>query len=101
MSMKSRSRGHQEALWVASSAVAKSPGHPFYEKLEKVLADEGFDAFVESECTSHYANEKGRPSIPPGVYFRSAGSRGAARTPYRCVASWESRPMNAPLTTVL
>jgi transposase len=70
MSMKSRSRGHQEALWVASSAVAKSPGHPFYEKLEKVLADEGFDAFVESECAPHYANEKGRPSIPPGVYFR-------------------------------
>ena len=70
MSMKSRSQGRQEGLWIASSAVPTSPGHPFYEKLEKVLGAEGFDSFVESECADHYAEEKGRPSIPPGVYFR-------------------------------
>jgi transposase len=70
MSMKSRSQGHQEGLWIASSAVATSPSHPFYEKLEKLLAAEGFDSFVESECATCYAEEKGRPSIPPGVYFR-------------------------------
>jgi transposase len=57
-------------LWIASNAVASSPGHPFYEKLERVLRDAGFDEFVESECASYYAKKQGRPSIPPGVYFR-------------------------------
>jgi len=70
MSMKSRSQEHQEKLWVAHDAVATSPGHPFYEKLEGVLREEGFDVFTESECAPYYADKKGRPSIPPGVYFR-------------------------------
>jgi len=70
MSMKRRSTSHQESLWIAPDAVASSPGHPFYEKLEGVLRDAGFDEFVESECSSYYAKKQGRPSIPPGVYFR-------------------------------
>lgn len=70
MSMKKRSRSRQDALWIARDAVAESPGHPFYEKLEAVLREEGFDAFVESECAPYYAEKQGRPSIPPGVYFR-------------------------------
>ncbi|MDQ7088629.1 MAG: transposase [Acidobacteriota bacterium] len=70
MSMKRRPEARQESLWIASDVVASSPGHPFYEKLEKILRDEGFDAFVESECASYYSERKDRPSIPPGVYFR-------------------------------
>ena len=70
MSMKRRPEARQESLWIASDVVASSPGHPFYEKLEKILRAEGFDAFVESECVSYYSERKGRPSIPPGVYFR-------------------------------
>ena len=50
--------------------MASSPGHPFYDKLNRVLAEGGFDAWVEEECATHYAAGKGRPSIPPGVYFR-------------------------------
>lgn len=57
-------------LFVASDLMANSPGHPFYDKLNRVLADGGFDAWVEEECSAHYAAAKGRPSIPPGVYFR-------------------------------
>ncbi len=70
MSMKSRSQGCQERLWIAHDAIAQSPGHPFYEELERVLREECFDKFAEGECAPYYAKKQGRPSIPPGVYFR-------------------------------
>ena len=70
MSMKKQSRGRQERLWISHDAIASSPGHPFYEQLERVLRDEGFDSFAESKCSPYYAKRQGRPSIPPGVYFR-------------------------------
>jgi len=70
MSMKSRSQGCQEMLWIAHDAIAESPGHPFYEELERVLREEGFDIFAEGACAPYYAKKQGRPSIPPGVYFR-------------------------------
>ena len=47
-----------------------SPGNPFYEKLNALLQKAGFDAFVEELCTPFYAKKVGRPSIPPGRYFR-------------------------------
>jgi len=70
MSMKKQSRSGQETLWIPHDAIASSPGHPFYEHLERVLREEGFDAFVEAKCSRYYAQKQGRPSIPPGVYFR-------------------------------
>lgn len=70
MSMKRRSRGRQESLWIPHDAVTSSPGHPFYERLEGILRDEGFDSFAESRCSRYYAEKQGRPSIAPGVYFR-------------------------------
>jgi transposase len=45
-------------------------GHPFYERLNGVLSEHGFDAFVEEVCESQYAEKIGRPSIPPAAYFR-------------------------------
>ena len=39
-------------------------------ELERVLREEEFDSFVESKCSPYYAKKQGRPSIPPGVYFR-------------------------------
>jgi transposase len=35
-----------------------------------VLAAGGFDRFVEERWAPYYAAVQGRPSIPPGVYFR-------------------------------
>ena len=49
--------------------MAHGPGHPFYTKLNAVLAEAGFDEFVEKLCAPYY-KEGGRPGIPPGVYFR-------------------------------
>jgi transposase len=48
----------------------QAPGHPFYRKLNSLLAQAGFDAFVQDLCRPYYADGQGRPSIPPGVYFR-------------------------------
>lgn len=64
-------RGPKQApLFVAGDCMASSPGHPFYDRLNRVLAEGGFDAWVEEQCATHYSEGKGRPSIPPGVYFR-------------------------------
>ncbi len=60
----------QQAAWVATTDLPKSPGHPFYHRLNQILAEAGFDAWLEQLCHPYYADQKGRPSIPPGTYFR-------------------------------
>jgi hypothetical protein len=49
---------------------ALAGGHVFYDWLQRVLIDAGFDAFAETICTLYYAAKMGAPSIPPGRYFR-------------------------------
>lgn len=71
MAMGRKSREQQQALWVDATDLAAAPGHPFYERLNAVLAAVGFDDFVEEKCARFYAPRMGRPSIPPGVYFRA------------------------------
>jgi transposase len=63
-------RQEEQGLWVATSDLPKSPGHPFYKKLNALLAEAGFERWVEELCAPYYADGVGRPSIPPGVYFR-------------------------------
>lgn len=60
----------QKGLWVATSDLPRSPGHPFYTRLNGTLESEGFDAFVEERCRGFYAALLGRPSLAPGRYFR-------------------------------
>ena len=57
-------------MWVATEKLPRSPGHPFYERLNQVLVKAGFDAFVEKLCARFYAERLGRPSLRPGRYFR-------------------------------
>ena len=57
-------------MWVPTADLPKSAGHPFYEGLNRVLDEAGFDAFVEAQCASFYADGVGRPSLAPGRYFR-------------------------------
>ena len=64
-------RERQEGLWVAHTELASAPGHPFYERLNAILDAEGFDGFVEELCARFYAARFGRPSLTPGIYFRS------------------------------
>ena len=67
---KKRTRDQQATLWVATGDLPKSAGHPFYERLNRVLDEAGFDAFVETQCAKFYAATVGRPSLAPGRYFR-------------------------------
>lgn len=60
----------QGELFIPTDAIPEAPGHPFYRQLNALLADAGFDPFVEQLCLPCYAQDVGRPSIPPGTYFR-------------------------------
>ena len=64
-----RDDGSQQSMWVAPDDLPRSAGHPFYERLNRVLSAAGFDAFVEDLCAKFYA-VMGRPSLAPGRYFR-------------------------------
>lgn len=107
----------QQAAWVATTDLPKSPGHVFYGKLNTLLAEAEFDRFVEDLCRPHYADGVGRPGLPPGVYFRMllvgyfegiASQRGIA---WRCsdslslreflgLAPTESAPDHSSLTKI-
>jgi hypothetical protein len=50
--------------------VPVAPGHVFYNRLNALLDEAGFDGRVEELCAAHYAVGVGRPSVPPGCYFR-------------------------------
>jgi transposase len=62
----------QESLFIATDQLTPSAGHPFYQRLNALLAENGFDDWIERRCAEFYAREeaRGRPSLPPGVYFR-------------------------------
>jgi transposase len=59
-----------DLAYLVASDLPKSPGHPFYTALNRLLAENEFDRFVEQLCAPLYAETMGRPSIPPGVFFR-------------------------------
>jgi transposase/osmotically-inducible protein OsmY len=65
-----RQRERQGELMLTWSEMPRSPGHVFYDRLQQVLVDAGFDGFVEDTCAAYYARTMGAPSIPPGRYFR-------------------------------
>jgi transposase len=57
-------------LFLLAAQLPRSPGHVFYQKLNRLLAEAGFDPWIEKLCEPHYADGRGRPGIPPGTYFR-------------------------------
>src|SRR5512136_1628812 len=60
----------QGDLMMTWAEMPRSPGHAFYDRLQKLLAEAGFDVFVEETCKPYYAPKMGAPSLPPGRYFR-------------------------------
>jgi transposase len=60
----------QTELMVGWAELPRSPGHAFYDRPQEVLVEAGFDRFAETECAPYYASRRGRPSLPPGRYFR-------------------------------
>src|SRR5713101_2943556 len=66
-----KQREKQEDIWIAHTELPAAPGHPFYQRLNELLEGEKFDEFVEKRCAKFYAAKYGRPSLTPGIYFRS------------------------------
>jgi len=62
-------RERQPDLWYGGE-LPTAPGHPFYKRLNEVLDNAQFDTFSETRCASFYHHKLGRPSLPPGQYFR-------------------------------
>ena len=64
-------QGERQAdLMLGWAELPRSPGHAFHDRLRAVLVEAGFDRFAEGECAPYYAGKRGRPSLPPGRYFR-------------------------------
>jgi transposase len=70
MSLGRRDPHRQQELFVPTDELPKTPRHVFYERLNGLLGEQGFDEFLEQLCQPFYADSQGRPGIPPGVYFR-------------------------------
>ena len=70
MSMGKRKRERQPTMWVPTTGLPTTVSHPFYRRLNQLLREHGFDDFVEDQCAGFYAETTGRPSLPPGIYFR-------------------------------
>ena len=65
-----REAGAQDDLVATWAEIPRSPGHAFYDRLQTLLKEAGFDVFVEDICKPYYAARMGAPSLPPGRYFR-------------------------------
>ena len=97
----------QEELFIMADQLPRSAGHPFYLKLNELLAEAEFDRWIEGRCLEYYEQheKRGQPSIPPGVYFRMLligyfegieSQRGIA---WRCADSFSLRQfLGVPLT---
>jgi transposase len=65
-------RERQQGLWIASNDVVETPANVFYDRLNQILDEHKFDTKVERLCRKFYKKSPyGRPSMSPGVYFRS------------------------------
>ena len=67
---KRKRRPHQPTIWIATSDLPRTAAHPFYERINRILDQAGFDAHVEKLCAPFYDATMGRPSLLPGRYFR-------------------------------
>ena len=69
MAIGRRPEAPQQDMFVAASEI-RAGGSPFYRALDRLLRENGFDGFAEEACREFYAGNRGRPGVPPGVYFR-------------------------------
>jgi transposase len=70
MALGKRKRDKQHILFVPAAKLPQSAAHPFYAKVNEVLASGKFDEFVEGLCAKFYEEKIGRPGLAPGKYFR-------------------------------
>ena len=99
-------QGERQAVLVVGWAeLPRSPGHAFYDRLQAILVEAGFDGFAEQQCAPVYAARQGRPSLPPGRYFRMhlvgyfEGIDSERGLEWRCADSLSLREFLRPGTT--
>lgn len=68
MAMGKRSE-EQETLFITHQQL-RSQSHPYYQAVNRILGEKGFDRYAEALCAKFYAKRMGRPGLAPGVYFR-------------------------------
>lgn len=66
-----KKRERQESLWIAKEEIIATPANAFYDELNRLLNEHGFDKKVEHLCKRYYEGPYGRRSMSPGVYFRA------------------------------
>ena len=70
MALGRRKSVQQQDLFVLAEDMPRSDGHIFYRSLNRLLEQADFDPWIEKLCAPYYSQVRGRPGIPPGVYFR-------------------------------
>ena len=65
-----RKKQRQDSLWIGTQELPRTGGHVFYERVNRILEENGFDRFVEDACEKFYAPVMGRPGLAPGVYLK-------------------------------
>jgi transposase len=70
MALGKRKEDKQHILFVPAAKLPQSAAHPFYAKINQVLAAGKFDELVEGLCAKFYEEKIGRPGLAPGKYFR-------------------------------
>ena len=68
MALGKRRRERQLEAFVVASDLPKSPGHPFYTALNRLLAEYGFDPLVEKLCAPYYAETLGDLACRPALH---------------------------------
>ena len=98
-------RDEQQEMWVATTSLPKSEGHVFYRKLNRVLAEAGFDRTVEETCEPYYHSRWAAPRFRRACTSACcwwATSRGSARSgasPGVCATAFRLREfLGIPLT---
>jgi hypothetical protein len=67
-------------MWVAATELPTAASHPFYARLNRMLADQGFDEFVEQACASFYAET---------IHWAAATT--SHRGPFGATDAWDGR----------
>ena len=96
MAMGKRKHEEQRGMWVAVSELPKSVSHPFYEKLNGLLAEHGFDELSRPSASRSMPRRWGGPVwrlddisvfyylATSNAWTRNVPWRGARRTRREC-----------------
>ena len=80
---------------MATADLPTTAAHPFYQRVNALLDDHHFDAFVEGACQRFYDDTMGRPSLTPGIYFRCVYRQPVSKIQNLCRGIRENQPNTA------